>query len=163
MPRKTLFKAPGLSRGRAGGRVGSQAGFTLLELLVAFMVLVLAFTVMLRIFSGGLRGVGDAQSHSRAVEHARAQLALVGTEHPLHTGELMGETADGYRWHIIAEPVDAAQLPRQDVGLALEDLELLRVTARVSWGGEPERTVSLWTLELREADGPGLARAGMRP
>jgi general secretion pathway protein I len=151
------------------GVSGRQAGFTLLELLVAFMVLVLAFTVMLRIFSGGLRGVGDAQAHSRAVEHARSQLALMGTEHPLSPGELTGETADGYRWQVTAEPVAASELPRQDAGQsfqslqALEQPELLRVTARVSWGAAPQRTVSLWTLALQEADGPGLAGAGRRP
>lgn len=158
MASRTLMNFPGVP--------GRQAGFTLLELLVAFMVLVLAFTVMLRIFSGGLRGVGDAQAHSRAVEHARAQLALMGTEHPLRPGELTGETADGYRWQVTAEPVAASQLPRQDAGQLLQSPaqpELLRVTARVSWGAAPQRTVSLWTLALREADGPGLAGAGRRP
>jgi general secretion pathway protein I len=148
------------------GISGRQAGFTLLELLVAFMVLVLAFTVMLRIFSGGLRGVGDAQAHSRAVEHARAQLALVGTELQLRSGELRGETADGYRWQVTAEPVDAGQLPWQDSGQklqSLDGLELLRITAHISWGGEPGRTLSLWTLQLWQADGPGLARAGRGP
>lgn len=157
MPSGTLMNLPGIS--------GRESGFTLLELLVAFMVLVLAFTVMLRIFSGGLRGVGDAQSHSRAVEHARAQLALVGTEQPLAAGELRGETADGYRWHVTAEPVDAGQLPWHDGGQSLQSLdgpELLRVTAHISWGGEPGRTLSLWTVALREADGPGLAGAGGR-
>jgi len=158
MPSGVLVNLPGVPR--------RQSGFTLLELLVAFMVLVLAFTVMLRIFSGGLRGVGDAQSHSRAVEHARAQLALVGTEQPLGAGEFRGETPDGYRWHVTAEPVDAAQLPWRDSGQSLQSLdglELLRVTAHISWGPEPGRTLSLWTLALREPDGPGLARAGRRP
>jgi len=155
MPSGVMVNLPGVPR--------RQSGFTLLELLVAFMVLVLAFTVMLRIFSGGLRGVGDAQSHSRAVEHARAQLSLVGTEYPLRAGEMRGETADGYRWHVTAEPVDAAQLPWQDIGQSLDEPELLRVTADISWGGEPGRTLSLWTLKLRKADSPGLAGAGRRP
>lgn len=155
MPSGTLMNLPGVS--------GRQAGFTLLELLVAFMVLVLAFTVMLRIFSGGLRGVGDAQSHSRAVEHARAQLALVGTEYPLQPGELRGETDDGYRWNVTVKPVDTAQLPWQDPGQSPDGQELLRATAHISWGGEPGRTVRLWTVKLREASGPGLAGAERRP
>jgi len=85
----------GFSRRSAGA-----AGFTLLEVLVAFTILALMLTVLLRIFSEGFRGMTAADVHAAAALHAQAALASVGTEIPLAVGEWTGEHEDGIRWRV---------------------------------------------------------------
>jgi len=79
-------------------------GFTLLEVLVAFTILAMMLTVLLRIFSDGFRGMSAAEAHATAALHAQAALAGVGSEIPLAVGEWAGEYGDGFRWEVSIEP-----------------------------------------------------------
>jgi general secretion pathway protein I len=73
-------------------------GYTLIEVLVAFMILALALTVLLRVFSGGLRNVSASADYARAVLVAEAQLASAGVTSKLEPGETSGAAAGKYRW-----------------------------------------------------------------
>jgi general secretion pathway protein I len=77
---------------------GAQAGFSLLEVLVALMILALAMTVAFRVFSGGLRNLALSGQYTRAAMLAESQLAGVGVDEPLEVGEEQGEWPDDYRW-----------------------------------------------------------------
>ena len=90
----------------AGGGDGSYrtgglgaAGFTLLEVLVAFTILALMLTVLLRIFSEGFRGMSAAEVHAAAALHAQAALASVGAEIPVAVGDWAGER-EGFLWRV---------------------------------------------------------------
>jgi general secretion pathway protein I len=81
-------------------RQSRAGGFTLLEVLVAFTILALMLTVLLRIFSEGFRGMTAAEVHAAAALHAQAALASVGAEIPLAVGEWTGQYDDGFRWRV---------------------------------------------------------------
>lgn len=93
------------TRGGRSRRTGSldPAGFTLLEVLVAFTILALMMTVLLRIFSEGFRGMTAAEVHAAAALHAQAAMASVGAEIPLTIGEWTGKHDDGFRWRVSIE------------------------------------------------------------
>jgi general secretion pathway protein I len=61
-------------------------GMTLIEVLVAFIVLSVTMAVILQIFSGGMRNARLAESYSRAVFLAESKMAAVGLERPLMPG-----------------------------------------------------------------------------
>ncbi|MGZ9033159.1 MAG: PulJ/GspJ family protein [Rhodospirillales bacterium] len=84
----------------------SPNGFTLLEVLVAFTILALMLTVLLRIFSDGFRGMTAADVHAAAALHAQAALASVGAEIPLAVGDWSGEHEDGFRWRVSIDLYD---------------------------------------------------------
>ncbi|MGZ8995207.1 MAG: PulJ/GspJ family protein [Rhodospirillales bacterium] len=84
----------------------SPNGFTLLEVLVAFTILALMLTVLLRIFSDGFRGMTAADVHAAAALHAQAALASVGAEIPLAVGDWSGEHDDGFRWRVSIDLYD---------------------------------------------------------
>ena len=85
---------------RSSGTGGlGAAGFTLLEVLVAFTILALMLTVLLRIFSEGFRGMSAAEVHAAAALHAQAALASVGAEIPVAVGDWAGER-DGFLWRV---------------------------------------------------------------
>jgi general secretion pathway protein I len=56
-----------MSRGPGGSRAGSSAGFTLLEVLVAFAILSVAVVAVIQGFAQGLRLLKIAGDHQRAV------------------------------------------------------------------------------------------------
>jgi len=123
-------------------------GFTLIEVLVAFAILALTFTVLVRIFGGGLTAADRVARERGAILLARSRLAAVGVETPLALGTSDGEGAGGYRWHVAVEP-DPNTAAQPSLPL------LRRVNVTVSWAeGGRDRSVSLATLRLTPAPRP---------
>lgn len=77
-----------------------DAGFTLVETLVALAIFALAFSGIYRAFEGGWRALRRAQLEVEAIEVAKSSLAAVGIETPLSEGRQAGQTADGVSWQI---------------------------------------------------------------
>lgn len=75
-------------------------GFTLIEVLVAFAILVLALTTLLRVFSTGLDSIGVAERYALANMLARSVLDEVGAEIPLVADEVSGDASDGYTYDV---------------------------------------------------------------
>lgn len=120
---------------------GSQAGFSLLEVLVAFSILALSMGTLMQIFSGGLRNVGLSEDYARAVAIAETQLAGAGIEAPLVPGEARGEFADKYRWHFVAKPLDAELTAELMTGqlqasgqTVISPTGLMGIAVTVEWG-----------------------------
>ena len=81
-------------------------GMTLLEILVAFVILSLTMAVILHIFSGGIHNAKIAQSYSRAVFLAQSRLAAVGIEQPLAPIEDSGQVGPNLQWHVSVVVLD---------------------------------------------------------
>ncbi len=107
------------------------------------MALVLA--VLLRVFSGGLQGVGLAEDYARAASIAQSTLARVGADIALKEGSLSGETAERYRWTVSVRPYRAQQDPSQPVQLLPVVLHEIEVSVVWSDYGR-DRQVALSTL-----------------
>src|SRR5450432_1107900 len=82
-----------------------EAGFSLLEVLAAFVILALVGTALLRVFSGALGNVAASDEYSRATLYAESRLAGLGVEAPLREGTQQGTSDDGYYdWTAKIEP-----------------------------------------------------------
>ena len=55
-------------------------GYTLVEVLVAFMIMALALTVLLRIFASGVRNVSVSSEYAQAVLIGESRLATAGID-----------------------------------------------------------------------------------
>lgn len=85
-------------------RVSTEYGFTLLEVLVAFVIAALALGVL---FRAGLSGVQAAQSaahYEQAVARARSHLTLAVHASPLVAGDWQGDDGGGFTWHLRVAP-----------------------------------------------------------
>ena len=140
------------SRGGFEPAQGLARGFTLLEILVAFTVMALVVAVLMRVFSGGLQGIGLAENYARATSVAEAKLALVGTEIPLQPGDLSGVDADKYQWRVVILPFEENKDPAQaQLGQpqAVMRVQLFQVGVQVAWSDfGKERHVALNTMLL---------------
>lgn len=91
---------PGPGRYRCAPPPARTRGFTLLEVLLAFIIFALSFATVLEILSGSMRSSVRAREYSQAALTAQSLMDMVGTEVPLMETMLGGETPDGYRWNL---------------------------------------------------------------
>ena len=126
-----------------------QAGFTLVEIVVAFVLLSAVLITGFEIFSQGLRRAGDLDDYARAIVIAQSKLAAAGTEVQFKEGQSQGEDPDRrFRWTVvIARSDEGAAAPGQPSNSAYQ---LFRVDVRVTWTGidAREHSVALATLGL---------------
>jgi len=138
------------SSGETGIDAHRQRGFTLLEVLVAFVLLSLTLGVILQIFSGGLRNAAAAAHYTKATVVADSKLAMLGAEFPLTEGEMSGEEGI-YLWRMTIKPeVDVNALDNPTAGR----YQLYSVTLVVRWRqGVHEPELEFATYRLGNTDG----------
>ena len=114
-----------------------QRGFTLLEVLVAFVVFALVFATTLQILSGSLRNVKRSAEYTQAALWAQSRLDAVGIDPPLESGQYQGEFDHDYSWELEIVPYEF----NDDSELVLDEfpIDLFYVELRVNWGQEPRR------------------------
>ena len=124
------------------GRASSK-GFTLIEVLVAFLILAFSLGALMTLFSGSLRSVRLGEDYAHATALGQAQLALVDAHGLDGTGIETGETEDGYRWS-----VEAAPMPDLEESAGESGFRPIAVRVTVSWGALDNRSVTLSTIRL---------------
>ena len=128
-------------------------GFSLLEVLVAFVILSLVATALFRLFGGALNNAAAASDWSRALLVAETRLAVAATATPLREGADSGADQDDprIRWATKVEPYTPPNTT-DDLEKAGEVLptRLFRVSVDVYFPGDNgrDRTVSLATLKI---------------
>lgn len=129
-----------------------QSGYTLIEVLVAFMILALALTVLLRIFSGGLRNVSVSSDYATATLIAESRLAAAGIDVPLTPGETSGTEGKRFEWTVSVQ--DYAPWP--GYRSAVKGVDAYRVTVTVEWPhGDSTRRIGLSTVRIDAEGGIG--------
>ena len=115
--RESVARAPTRNRGRSpraprqGCSSAVAAGFSLLEVLVAFVILALVGTALFRLFCGALASLGGRGMEPRALV-AEACSPAAASAMPLREGSEQGTEEDGrMRWKTKVEPYHAARTP----------------------------------------------------
>ena len=140
-------------RGDGSTRLTTGAGgFSLLEVLAAFVILALVGTQLFRLFSGALGNATLADEYSRATLYAESRLAAVGVETALKEGSFQGTSDDGrYAWTAVIGPyTPPGSTPDLDNAAAAMAVRLWKLGVTVTWPGSPgnERSVALSTVRI---------------
>jgi general secretion pathway protein I len=77
-----------------------DAGFTLLEVMVAFAISALAIALLYNGATGGLNATATATKSEEALALARSHLAAIGRGEAISQQETSGTDGDGYSWHL---------------------------------------------------------------
>jgi len=124
-----------------------EAGFTLVEVIVALAILAAGLSVMLSMISGGVLRASTAERMVAAGSLTQSLVAEVGTMYPITADVRAGELADGYRWHLRMQPYGN--------GGDGTTVQLYEISADVQWEeGDETRSFQLKTLRV----GPKVAR-----
>ena len=127
-------------------------GFSLLEILVAFMLLAMAMGVLMQIFSRGVTGATLADRYARATMYAESKLAGIGIEEELKESALAGKFDDDFSWTLVVRPYQDP-VPKDQSVVDFEKLmptQLYEIDLKVSFIADDhrERLVNLSTLRL---------------
>ena len=150
--------APTGSTPEAARRLGrrSSAGFSLLEVLVAFVILALVGAALFRLFSSALGNASAADDMSRAVLVAESVLAETAAVQPLRETTQRGTADDGrIEWTTTVAPYQAPDVnPDTERISDSMPLRLFRVSVEVVFpaanGGR--RTLALATTRIASKD-----------
>ncbi|MGI9492611.1 MAG: type IV pilus modification PilV family protein [Geminicoccaceae bacterium] len=124
--------------------IPEQAGFTLLEVLIALIIFSIAFGAIASIFQTSLRQSTTAETLMQATAVAERQIARYGADLPLEPGETSGQSPEGLTWNA---NIDLASPIPENSGIAL-----YRITVDV---GPEHGGRSYFTLEtLRIGNAP---------
>jgi general secretion pathway protein I len=131
-----------------------QQGFSVLEVLVAFVIVALVVTALFRLFGGALGNATAADEWTRALLVAQSRLELAASAMPLRETSDAGTEADGrIRWRTQVSPYVPPDA-NQDLERASETMttRLYRVSVDVTFaaGNGRDRTVSLATVKIGE-------------
>ena len=116
------------SRAARSAEAASEAGFTLLEVLVALTVLALSLTVFYPAFTASVRGIATIDGHVAARQIAAGLIEEQGLGRTMTMGTTQGR--DGpHRWRLSVGPSPEGLGPAATLG----DWALFEITATVDW------------------------------
>ena len=138
-----IAKLPGHGKGRRTSR-----GFTLLEVMLAFVIFALSFATVLEIMAGSMRGVRRASEDTEVALFAQSIMDLVGTEIPVEEGEFSGTGMDRYQWQLGIYPYASSAEDTATLELAeMSGVDLYYVALDIDWEtGSKQRNLSFSTI-----------------
>ena len=112
----------------------TSRGFTLLEVMLAFVVFALSFAVVLEIMAGSVAGIRRASDDTQVALLAQSLMDRVGLEIPLEESRYDGEEMDRYRWQLDIFYYDPGTGDAYTLELAeMSGVELYKVTLDIEW------------------------------
>jgi general secretion pathway protein I len=100
-----------------------EAGFTLIEVVVAFAIVTVILAALYQAIAGAYRGYARTQLREQTLALLRAQVEAVGSEKPLQPGERTGTYATGVAWRLTVEPTETASSRGRAFRVVLEALD----------------------------------------
>ncbi len=122
-------------------RFNSQAGFTLVEVIVAFIIVSVSLVMVMQLFSRGLISSRTTCDYTRAVVHAKDKMEELSIE-PVQGG---GEFEDGFEWKTEIETHKE---------LEESTTNLMKLKVIISWpnAGQGQRSIELVSLKAVSDD-----------
>lgn len=128
----------------------TSRGLSLIEVLVAFVILAMVMSVIMRINATSLRNHNVSAQYLKAVQIAQSRMVEMGVDRGSSYLNESGSESDGIRWEYVRQPYNEWEDAR------LQSLPLLPVEERITlfWSEEREaspRKISFSKVSLIEA------------
>jgi len=126
----------------------ASGGFTLLEVMLAFVVFALSFATVLEIMAGSMRSVRRAGDDTEVALIAQSVIDQVGTEIPLEEGQFSGVALDRYQWQLeVYLYASSGDDGRTQTLADLSGVELYKVDLDIDWAtGRRQRNLHFSTI-----------------
>lgn len=151
-------------------------GFTLIEMVAAFLVFAIGVGVLMETLGASMRNVTLSGDYTGAALRAQSRLDALGVSEELHEGAESGKFDDTYHWELDVRKIEPSTIQPSPTGAVgntgadggfgqvstteVAEIELYRVALTVYWGTRGrERHAQFTTLR---AIAPDQARASLR-
>jgi len=128
-------------------RPNQNRGFLLIEVVVALAILGVGLTVIIELFSGGLRLARASMEYTEAVNYARMKMEEITMKPAVEEGTQEGESEDKtFRWQVGVKKVDLLFI---DKSVDYKPpIELYQVKIDVFWkSGSKEKSTTVESLK----------------
>ena len=127
-----------------------QGGFTLVELVAAFVIFAIGFGVLLQILGTCLHTTAQSSDYTRVALWAQSLLDTQGVGDPLQEGSYTGKFDERYRWQLNVQKMPPEEAPQMQAApvvdnadaqqvqvtqVAQSNIDLYHLELIVSWGG----------------------------
>jgi general secretion pathway protein I len=120
----------------------TTTGFTLIEVVVALAILGVGLTVIIELFSGGLRLARTSEEYTKAMHYAQMKMEEIATQQDIEDGIKEGEFDNTFRWKVGVKKVDI--LPVEKTLEFKPPVELFQIRVNILWkSGSKERSASI--------------------
>lgn len=139
-------------------RSRNSGGFTLLEVMLAFVIFAMSFAVVLEIISGSIRNTMHAKEYTEVALITQSVMDQVGLDIPLESGTRSSGELGEYKWELEVNPFEgSAEVSRFQEISEQTGIELLEVEFIITWGKYPrERSNRFTTVKAILSDQGGL-------
>ncbi len=110
-----------------------QTGFTLLEVLVAFVLFALSFSVVMQILTGSIRNTARSQEYTQAALWAQSVMAEVGLSEPVEAGAASGSFNEKYSYSLDISEYDMT-IGEGSLASEVIPVDLYLVAVEIYWG-----------------------------
>ena len=125
-------------------RTRCSVGFTLMEVLVASVLISTVFVAVVSVMSQSLRNIDRMRPHETAMLHAREKMNDALLREQLGFEHGTGRWDDGYRWQLDIAPYQLIQAQQQQVGQP----GLFKIRVQIVWGeAQAPRTYAVETTQ----------------
>lgn len=122
----------------------TQRGFTLIEILVAVMILAISVVVILQLFSGGLKASRLSGDYTRAIFHAREKMDEILLQDQMTNAVLEGEFDDGYQWS-----VDIQYIEPDEADKSSPVVDSFNIDVNINWFyGNQKKNFKISTIKI---------------
>ena len=165
---------------RATPAFHKSGGFTLIELIAAFVIFAIGFGVLLQILSTCLHTTAQSADYTRAALWAQSMLDVQGVGEPVQEGDSSGKFDDKFSWQLQVGKITPPEAPQTAAPVAgnangrapvvtpvSQNMDLYQIELDVSWGSYYMRhNARFVTLRAQNPDAgngnPNFQPPGMR-
>jgi general secretion pathway protein I len=130
-----------------------NVGFTLMEVVVSMAILGIALTIILELFSGGLRSAKISEEYTKATWYGKAKMEEMLTVQDLSEGVTEGSFDSQYAWRSEVKKSNP-KLSLEEDGQTSLPIDLYQIIVRVTWpSGAGQRSYEVESLRVFKSEG----------
>jgi len=137
---------------KLGNSKKRNLGFTLMEVLVSMAILGIALTLILELFSGGLRSAKISEEYTKAIWYGKAKMEEMLSVQDLSEGVTEGSFDSQYAWRSEVKKSNPKLTVEED-GQASLPIDLYQIVVRVTWpSGSGQRSYEVESLRVFKSE-----------